>query len=242
MKREYISDTIGNISTRHIQEAENYEPSQKKNCFFKRPFGRAMVAAVLALCLIVGGIGVFSPFDGMVVTAYAHGTDEEITAAGAVINTGTISNTGEMTGHPLMFYLSGRDIVSARFSCKNQQICFMDWTEKREEYGNAQNFTVAYGEDEDEYYYLTIDWVPSSIIRDLTDNSGRMIAALPEEIRSDVIVMEISFENGKTATKAIMISLLDDGTFSVSFDDYMISEADTFVNRPDSEPIPRDIP
>ena len=41
----------------------------------------------------------------MVVTAYAHGTDEEITQAGAVINTGTISDSGEMTGHPLMFYL-----------------------------------------------------------------------------------------------------------------------------------------
>lgn len=197
--------------------------------------------ACLVAALVIGGI--LTPrTGGMVVSAYARDTDEEIPAAGAVMDTGTISDNGEMKGHPLMFYLSGRDIVSARFSCKNQQICFMDWTEKREEYGNAQNFTVAYGEDEDEYYYLTIDWVPSSIIRDLTDNSGRMIAALPEEIRSDVIVMEISFENGKTATKAIMISLLDDGTFSVSFDDYMISEADTFVNRPDSEPIPRDIP
>lgn len=30
MKREYISDTIGNISTRHIREAESYEPSQRK--------------------------------------------------------------------------------------------------------------------------------------------------------------------------------------------------------------------
>ena len=241
MKREYISDTIGNISTRHIQEAENYEPSQKKNCFFKRPFGRAMVAAVLALCLIVGGIGVFSPFDGMVVTAYAHGTDEEITAAGAVINTGTISNTGEMTGHPLMFYLSGKDIVTVRFSCKNQQINFMDWTEKRDEYGNAQNFTVTYGEDSSEYYYLTVDWIPDSIIRELTDNPESTIATLPDEFREDIIVMEITFANGKTATKAITVSLLDDGTFFAKFDDYKISDSDDFVNRIDSKAIPRDI-
>lgn len=241
MKREYISDTIGNISTRHIREAENYEPSQKKTIFFKRPFGRAMVVAVLALCLIVGGIGVFSPFNGMVVTAYAHGTDEEITAAGTVINTGTISNTGEMTGHPLMFYLSGKDIATVRFSCKNQQINFMDWTEKRDEYGNAQNFTVTYGEDSSEYYYLTIEWIPDSIIRELTDNPESTIATLPDEFREDIIVMEITFANGKTATKAITVSLLDDGTFFAKFDDYKISDSDNFVNRIDSKTIPRDI-
>lgn len=114
---------------------------------------------------------------------------------------------------------------------------FLDWTEKRDEYGNAQNFTVAYGEDESEYYYLTISWVPNAIIRELTDNEDSTIAALPEEMRNDIIVMEITFENGKTTTKAITISLLDDGRFFASFDDYQISEEDTFINRPDSEAI-----
>lgn len=114
---------------------------------------------------------------------------------------------------------------------------FLDWTEKRDEYGNAQNFTVAYGEDESEYYYLTIGWVPNAIIRELTDNEDSTIAALPEEMRNDIIVMEITFENGKTTTKAITISLLDDGRFFASFDDYQISEEDTFINRPDSEAI-----
>ena len=52
---------------------------------------------------------------------------------------------GEMTGHPLMFYLSGKDIKSVRFSCKNQKIDFRDRTEKRDEYGEARNFTVEYG-------------------------------------------------------------------------------------------------
>ncbi|MDE6065140.1 MAG: hypothetical protein K2G20_11250, partial [Lachnospiraceae bacterium] len=172
---------------------------------------------------------------------YAHGTGEEIPAAGAVMSSGTISDGGELTGHPLMFYLSGKDIVFVRFSCKNQQICFMDWTEKRDEYGNAKNFTVAYGEDESEYDYLTIDWVPNRIIRELTDNADSTIATLPEEMRSDIIVMEITFADGKTVTKAIIISLLDDGTFFAAFGDYKISEADDFVKRPDSEAIPRDI-
>ena len=194
------------------------------------------VAACLAIVIAVDGI--LAPFSGgMIVSAYAYGTDEEITTAGAVMNSGTISNSGEMKGQPLMFYLSGKDIATVRFSCKNQQINFWDWTEKRDEYGNAQNFTVAYGEDESEYYYLTISWVPNAIIRELTDNEDSTIAALPEEMRNDIIVMEITFENGKTTTKAITISLLDDGRFFASFDDYQISEEDTFINRPDSEAI-----
>jgi len=241
MTRKDISDGVGNISTRHIQEAASYMAAEKKVSFFKKPFGRSMIAAVLALCILAGGISIFSPFGGMVVTAYAHGTDEEITQAGAVINTGTISDSGEMTGHPLMFYLSGKDISTVRFSCKNQRINFMDWTEKRDEFGLAQNFTVSYGEDESEYYYLLIDWVPNATIRELTDNASSTIAALPQELREDVIVMEITFENGKTLTKAITVSLLEDGTFFAKFDDYEITAEDSFIDRPDSESIPRNI-
>lgn len=241
MTRKEISDGVGNISTRHIQEAANYRAAEKKVSFFKKSFGRSMIAAVLTLCILAGGISIFSPLGGMVVTAYAHGTDEEITQTGAVINTGTISDSGEMTGHPLMFYLSGKDISTVRFSCKNQQINFMDWTEKRDEFGLAQNFTVSYGEDESEYYYLLIDWVPNATIRELTDNANSTIATLPQELREDVIVMEIIFENGKSLTKAITVSLLNDGTFFASFNDYEITSEDSFIDRPDSESIPRDI-
>lgn len=70
----------------------------------------------------------------------------------------------------------------------------MDWTEKRDEFGLAQNFTVSYGEDESEYYYLLIDWVPNATIRELTDNANSTIAALPQELREDVIVMEITLK------------------------------------------------
>ena len=113
----------------------------------------------------------------------------------------------------------------------------MDWTEKRDEFGLAQNFTVSYGEDESEYYYLLIDWVPNATIRELTDNANSTIAALPQELREDVIVMEITFENGKTLTKAITVSLLEDGTFFAKFDDYEITAEDSFIDRPDSEAI-----
>lgn len=159
MKCGYISEAIGNISTRHIREAESYEAKSKKILTFKRPFGRAMIVADLAICLIAGSISIFSPLNALAVSAYAHETGEVITDTDVILNTETISDIGEMTGHPLMFYLSGKDIATVCFSCKNEQINFMDWTEKPDEYGNAQNFSVTYGEDNSEYYYLLIDWM-----------------------------------------------------------------------------------
>lgn len=234
MNVKKFSNAMSELDSKYVDEAIHYKK--------KKPFWIKLgaVAACLAIVIAVGGI--LAPFSGgMIVSAYAYGTNEEITAAGAVMNSGTISESGEMKGHPLMFYLSGKDIATVRFSCKNEIINFVDWTEKRDEYGSAQNFTVSYGEDESEYYYLVIDWIPNSIIRELTDNENSTITTLPVEMRNDIIAMEIVFENGETAVKAITISLLDDGTFFASFDDYQISEEDTFINRPDSEAIPRDI-
>ncbi len=236
MNSKIFSDAMGEIGNKYVDEAINYKKKAKKTGRIKWGVMAACLAIIVAAC----GISFYSNSE-MVVKIYAHGTDEEIKEAGAVISTGTISDTGEMQGHPLMFYLSGEDIETVRFSCKNQQINFMDWTEKRDEYGNAQNFTVNYGEDESEYYYLTIDWVPNTIIRELTDNADTTIATLPAELRKDIIVMEITFANGKTATKAITISLLEDGTFFAACDNYKINENDDFIMRTDSVPIPRSI-
>lgn len=239
MKREELSDAIGNISTRHVQEAADYVPAKKNANMLRMRFGKGIVAAVLAVCLLAGDILFFSPAGDVTITAYAYGTNEAITASGAVLMTGTITDSGVMKGHPLMFYLTGEDIASVRFSCKNQQLYFMDWTQKREEYGLARNFTVPYGEDESEYYYLTVDWTPNATIQKLRE--GSTIQALPDEMREDLIVMEFTFADGKKVVKAITVSLLDDGTFFAAFDDYRITGQDDFVNRPDSEAIPRDI-
>lgn len=235
MNLQKFSEAMNEIDSRYLQEAMEYEKKSGRHSSAKW----VALAACVAILLVTGSLWI--PFQKDIpVSVHARDMEEEITAAGVVLRTGSISDAGEMRGKPLMFYLSGRDIAAVRFSCKNQMICFVDWTEQREEYGNARNFTVAYGEDEAEYYYLTIDWIPDSLIRELTDG-GRGIAALPEEMRSDLIVMEISFGDGKTATKALKISLLDDGAFFAAFDDYQITEADAFVRRPDSEAIPRDI-
>ena len=236
MKAERFSHALGAVRDSYIEEALKYKKNYGKRLLAKGIALAACLVLLLAICRLL------TPFRlDSTITVYAHGTREEITAAGAVVSTGTISDNGEMKGKPLMFYLSGEDIATVRFSCKNQQIRFMDWTEKREEYGNASNFTVVYGEDEDEYDYLTIDWTPEATIRELTDNPSSTIAGLPEDMRRDIIVLEITFADGRTAAKAIRISLLEDGTFFASFDDYQISAADAFVKRPDALPIPRDI-
>lgn len=235
MTNEKLYEAIGDISDKKIKEAKQ---ARKAKQSIRLKWG-AMAAC---LCLVAAICTMLAPFNNtMAVAVYAYGNNEQITSAGAVISTGTINNNGVMTGQPLMFYLSGEDIETVRFSCKNQQINFMDWTQKRDEYGNAQNFTVIYGEDESEYYYLTINWVPNTIIRELTDNAETTIATLPAELREDIIVMEITFANGKTATKAITVSLLEDGTFFASYNDYEITAEDDFVERIDSESIPRDV-
>lgn len=239
MNRETVSKALGNIDSEYIQEAGNYTTKVKREHFFKKTSFKVAMAAILVLCFFVGGISIlgdsflgFFPSHVMVVHAYAHGTDEEITASGAVLHTGTIDDSGEQKGHPLMFYLSGQGIESVRFSCKNQKLYFRDWSEKRDEYGTARNFTVPYGEDESEYYYLTIEWMPDDTISQL--HEGSSIEMLPEELREDLIVMEIVFANGEMAVKAVSVSLLDEGTVFAQFGDYDISDEDTFVKRADA--------
>ena len=134
MKREELTDAIGNISNRYVQEAADYAPAKGKARMFRTAFGKSIIAAALILCLMAGGILLFFLPRDMAITAYAYGTNEELTASGAVLMTGTITDGGVQQGHPLMFYLTGEDIASVRFSCKNQQLYFTDWTEKREEY------------------------------------------------------------------------------------------------------------
>lgn len=234
-----ISEALGSIDTRYILEAEQYTPAEKKFPVAPHLFFRIAAAAVMAVCLIAIGISALSPSVKMTVTVHAQGTDEEITAAGAVISTGIIHDRGSISGQAVSFYLSGENIEKVRFSCKKQQIDFVDYTGKRDEFGLAQNFTVEYGPDTGEYCDLLIEWVPKAISKELL--TGCTIAGLPEEMRSDIIVMEITFADGSTDTKAIFVSLLDNGTVFASFDDYTPSAADTFIYRADSDPVPPEI-
>lgn len=236
MKAERILNVLGQVEDKYVKEAEPAPKAPKRPALRKWGSIAACLILVAAACF-----GLRSPDGSTGVSAYAYGAEEEITAAGAITSTGTISDSGEMTGHPLMFFLTGEDIESVRFSCKNQQLNFVDWTEKRDEFGTAQNFTVPYGENAEEYYFLTIDWVPNATIRALTDRADSTIATLPTELREDVIVMEITFLSGKTETKAIHITLQEDGSFFAAFDDYSLTAEDEFVLREDAETVSKDI-
>lgn len=230
MNRETISNALEQINDKYIEEAEMYRPKK----FLPGFIG---IAAAFSLIFLTAW---FTLASSVSVTVYAQDTGEEITETGAVLHTGTIDSSGEQTGHPLMFYLSGKHIERVRFSCRNQSIYFMDWTEKRDEFGSAQNFTVEYGPDPSEYYYLLIDWMPYRTLAALHE-PGASIAALPPELREDTIVLEITFSGGKTITKAIEISLLEDGSFFASFGEYRITDKDDFILRPDAPAIPREI-
>lgn len=236
MKREDISMALSNISTKHILEAEAYKISGNRKKKYSKPF---IIAASFVFLILAYALGMLlsnnkTDTGNMAIKAYAYGTDENITSDGIIINTGTINDNGEMKGHPLMFYLSGENIKSVRFSCQKQKLQFRDWKEKRDEFGLSGNFTVPYGKNKDEYYYLTINWEPDEIIQKLTDNENITIKTLPDELKEDLIVMEIIFLDGKTDVKAIHVSLLDNGNFFAKYGDYNISDTDSFIKRKDA--------
>ncbi len=230
MKKELISEAVSNIKEEYITEAQTTPTAN-------RPWQRRLVAAVVAFCSLAGGLWALSPSGAMNVTAYAVDSNQPITANGVVLDTGTISDSGEMTHHPLQFCLDGAEMKRVRFSCKNQELDYRDCTEQRDEYGQAQNFVVEYGSNTDEYPSLLIDWVPDKTIRALTDNEDMTIAKLPEDLREDVI--EITYANDQTDTKALTVTLQDNGQFFAKFVNYKITDADTFVKRPDAKVVPR---
>lgn len=227
-----LSNAIGNIDDKFILEAFRYRPQR-----VIRRSVRVAGIAVASLFLIIGMATFLHKNSSISVTVYAYETNKEITNGEAILMSGQIDNNGQMRGHPLQFYVLGDDIKSIRFSCRNEWISFVDWTEQRGDYGLSKNFTVTYGEKEADYYYLVMDWVPQNIIRKLTDNENVKISDMSQEEKEDVIVMEITYLNGRTETAAIWICLDDNGEFKVSVSEYQITEEDKFIFQPDSQPI-----
>ncbi len=218
---------VGNIGDRFLQEASGYRAASRR---YKKIWKAGLAAAV---CLAVGVTALLYRGNGHSMTVYAYESNQELSGGRAVTMPGTITDSGSMKGHPLMFYISGKGIESIRFSCRDGWISFMDWTEQREDYGFSKNFTVTYGKKEEEYYYLVVYWTPQSIIRKLTDNPQIGIADLSQEEKEDIIVMEVKYLNGDSETQAISIVLSEDGHFLASVTDYEITAADEFVFRED---------
>ena len=238
MQVKQFFDAMGELETKYVQEALTYKKPVRRSAWMH--LGAAAACFVLAAVLLAAGI--LSPLAGMTVTAYAAGTDAEIPSAGATFATGTINEDGTLSGYPLMFYLKASGIEKVRFSCKNGQIRFTDLTGQRDEYGFAQNFTVAYGAaagDETDYPSLLVEWLPRPMMEALAA-ADTGIADLPADLRQDIIVLEITFANGRTATRAVTIDLQDDGSFRAAFRAYRIRKSDVFVGRTDSQPMPKD--
>lgn len=152
-----------------------------------------------------------------------------------VLKTGSINDRGARKGQSLMFYIEGSNIESIRFSCEKEYIQFMDWTEQRDGYGNSKNFTVEYGQNADEYYYLVVHWEPQNMIKAIKSSESG-ISGLSGEEKKDIIVLEITYLDGTNETLAIDIKLDNNGQFNASTRKYKIKETDTFIFQEDAEP------
>lgn len=227
-----IANAIGNIDDRFILEAFKYR-SHLAMYQKIRLFG----AIAASICFMIGTVVLINKNSHISIAVYAYESNEILENGKTLLMSGRISDDGEMRGHPLMFYVLGNEIESIRFSCKNEWISFVDWTEQRGDYGLSKNFTVAYGSREEDYSYLVVDWMPQNIIRKLTDNQALQISDLSQDEKEDIIVMEISYLNGGIDTVAIWIKLNNNGKFETFIDKYQITEEDGFVYQPDSVPI-----
>jgi hypothetical protein len=239
MRRDELSQIIGNIDMRFVDEALVYKGVEDKKHFYKSVIGKYIIVASILICFFIGFRLLNRSYE-TAITVYAYGTNEQITSVESVLSTGKVNPDGSMTGAPLRFYLQGENIKTVRYSVKNQWIYFMDWTEERDNYGDSKNFTIPYGTNTEEYYYLVVNWDPNGLWGAIDEQNK--IADLPQELREDVIVLEIIYENGNTQTKAIRINLQEDGTFRASFADYTVTDKDIFIFTPDNNPLPRSNP
>lgn len=224
-----LSNAIGNIGDRFTLEALEY----RSRLAMYRKIG--LFGAIAAgICLMIGSTVLLHKDNRISIAVYAYESNEMLADGNAMLMPGRISDNGEMRGHPLMFYVLGNEIESIRFSCKNEWISFVDWTEQRGDYGLSKNFTVAYGSREEDYSYLVVDWVPQNIIRKLTENQDMHISDLSQVEKEDIIVLEVTYQNRETEAAAIRIKLNSEGEFEAFIDKYQITEKDWFVNQPDS--------
>ncbi|WP_291634322.1 hypothetical protein [Clostridium sp.] len=196
---------------------------------FLRPAIACMLCLLISVSVFIFGGG------GNSFMVYAYGENVEITNTGVQLSTGLIHDDGEMRGQLLQMYIKGENIKTIRFSCKNQYIDFTDWTESRLNFSMEKQFTVTYGKKTSDYGYLVVNWNPENTIRQLTDTANSSIAKLSQALRNDIIVMEVVFIDGKKETKAIGISLEDNGNILAKLQDYKISQNDDFILKPQSD-------
>ncbi|MBQ3544513.1 MAG: hypothetical protein IJA34_05960 [Lachnospiraceae bacterium] len=234
MKKEELFEIFENIDEKKVNEAIKKKKSKKIY----------VISGVLLSCAILFLIfsGIFTRqkedknsnkiSNNFSLKVYAGDSDKEITSTEVILDTGSIKRL------PVKFKIDGTDIETVRFSCKNQEIEFMDWNEKRPEFGSVQNCTICFGEDENDYNGLIFTWYNWKI-KSLINDEESNISSLPQEVKEEVIVMQIKYLNGSEETKAIYINVLDNGDVSAKCTNYKITKNDEFVFRKDKQAIPR---
>ena len=217
-----------------ILDEKEYGTAKKSKYFNSwKGFLRPAIACMLCL-LIVAGVFTFGGVGGggNSFAVYAYGENIEIINTGVELSTGLINDDGEMQGQLMQMYVKGKNIKTIRFSCKYQYIDFTDWTENNPNFSMEKQLTVSYGKKSSDYGYLVVNWNPENTIRQLTDKANNSIAKLSKELRNDIIVMEVTFIDGKKETKAISINLEDNGKILARLQDYKIAQNDDFVLNP----------
>ncbi len=216
---------IDGIDDKYLVEAMEYKAP-------KRPYRIVILGvAAVAACIVLFVTGLLNNVR-LPIEVYASETEKKLSGVETIIHNGKITDSGAVTGGTVSFFVIGEEIEKIRFSCRNYWIQAADSTEKRETYGNSKNFTLEYGENEAEYKCLLVVWEPTELYFSLKDHD-KGVADLTEEERNDLIVLQITFLNGREATVAIDIHIDDEGFISAKVRKYKISADDTFVLQDD---------
>lgn len=243
-KRERLIKAINDVDEKYIVEANEYNGISSRGKIVKY---LATAAAMFVLCLVVVNfIGRFTPDNNerkeqsagtkadvtQAITVYAAEGDKKIGRSSSTIVTGRIDDSGQMNKQNLILYVSGKQIKQIRYSCKNEKMMFED-TANNVFYGLSRNFTVDYSGRND-YKQLLLEWQADHMIKYISERKN--IRDIPEKRRSDIIVMQVTYEDGSEQTYAVNIRMNDDGRFEAEFSKYQIRESDTFINGADKKP------
>ena len=224
-KTEKLSGAIGNIEDRFLIEAYAYKANP---AIYRRIIKIGITAA--CVCAAVLGMVMLQTGGRSSVTVYAYESGEQVAYGQPALWPDQVTGEGIVKNLPLKFYILGKGIEKIRFSCKNEWIAFNDWKKQRESYGYSRNFTISYGEEEEDYYSLVIEWCPEKMGVKIQEG----ISDLPWESKEDIIVMEVTYLDGGSETLAMNISVSGDGKLLCGVSDYEITAEDDFVFQPDN--------
>ena len=222
---EKLSGAIGNIEDRFLLEAYAY---RRKRIVRGRILKLGITAA--CVCAAVWGVVLLQTGGRSSITVYAYESGKQVAYGQPALWPDQVTDEGLVKNLPLKFYILGNGIEKIRFSCKNEWIAFNDWKEQRENYGYSRNFTISYGEEEEDYYNLVIEWCPEKIWVKIQEG----LSDLPWESKEDVIVMEVTYQDGRSETLSMNICVNGDGKLLCGVDDYEITAEDDFVFQPDN--------